>query len=242
VVPTPTPDTSRVRATAPPVDDPVQDAGRTGDAGDIRAEPPIGEDPEPSPVVETSTVVETSPSVEPSTSPVADLADPSPEPTVTPPPPAPEWTMSFGSDLLGDTSWLSLVNSNVQGKMDKAVRYSQTVTGSLVGSKRALTRINLEYWGSVQGTTGNAELRLFLDSPAGRYEYRASASVVSVNLAPDGSAVYRFRGSYVLTKAPVAAESMPHDGSIMLTLGFWSNETSDETSLYVSAIELVEAP
>jgi hypothetical protein len=150
--------------------------------------------------------------------------------------------MSFGSDLLGDTSWLSLVNSNVQGKMDKAVRYSQTVTGSLVGSKRALTRINLEYWGSVQGTTGNAELRLFLDSPAGRYEYRASASVVSVNLAPDGSAVYRFRGSYVLTKAPVAAESMPHDGSIMLTLGFWSNETSDETSLYVSAIELVEAP
>jgi hypothetical protein len=35
---------------------------------------------------------------------------------------------------------------------------------------------------------------------------------------------------------------MPHDGSIMLTLGFWSNETSDETSLYVSAIELVEAP
>jgi hypothetical protein len=34
---------------------------------------------------------------------------------------------------------------------------------------------------------------------------------------------------------------MPHDGSIMLTFGFWSDETSDETSLYASDLELVEA-
>jgi RNA polymerase sigma-70 factor (ECF subfamily) len=238
--PAPTLDASRVGATAPRVDRPVSDSGRTRDAGDLRAEPPIVDKPDPSQVADPSPVVEPSPSVDPSPSPDA---DPSPEPTVTPPPePAPEWTMSFGSDLLGDTSWLSLVNSKIQGKMGNTVRYSQTVTGSLVGSKRALTRINLEYWGSVQGTAGNVELRLFLDSPAGRYEYRASASVISVNIAPDGSAIYRFRGSYMLTKAPVAAEAiMPHDGSITLTLGFWSNETSDEISLFANALELVEA-
>jgi len=146
--------------------------------------------------------------------------------------------MSLGSDLLGDTSWLSLVNSTVQGKVGKAVHYSQTVTGSLVGPKRALTRIDLEYWGSVQGQGGDAELRLFLDAPAGSYEYRASASLESVNLAQDGSTVYRFTGSYALTRAaPVAAGAiMPHDGSITLTIDFWS-----DGSLYASGLELVEA-
>ncbi len=145
--------------------------------------------------------------------------------------------MSFGSDLLGDTSWLSLESSTVQGKVGKTVRYSQTVTGSLVGSKRELTRINLEYWGSAKGEAGNAEFRLFLDAPAGSCEYRASASLESVNLAEDGSAVYRFTGSYALTTAPVAAQAiMPHEGKITLTIKFWS-----DGSLYASDLELVEA-
>jgi hypothetical protein len=144
--------------------------------------------------------------------------------------------MSFGSDLLGDTSWLSLVDTSVQGKVGTAFRYSQTVTGSLVGSKRELTRINLEYWGSAQGKAGNAELRMFLDTPAGSAQYRASASLESVNLAQDGSAVYRFRGSYARTTAPVAAGAvMPQDGSFTLTLNFWS-----DGSLYASDLELVE--
>jgi hypothetical protein len=144
--------------------------------------------------------------------------------------------MSFGSDLLGDTSWLSLENSTVQGKVGTAVRYRQTVTGSLVGSKRELTRINLEYWGSVKGNVGNAEFRLLLDAPAGRCGYRASASLESVNLAQDGSAVYRFTGTYDLTSAPVAAQAiMPQHGSITLTLSFWS-----DGSLYASGLELVE--
>ena len=227
--PAPTPDTPKVRATSPRVDRSVSDSGRTRDAGDLRAEPPIVDKPEPSPVVESTQ------SVEPSPSPVA---DPSPEPTVTPPPPppAPEWTMSFGSDLLGDTSWLSPVNTSVSGKVGKAFRYSQTVTGSLVGSKRELTRINLEYWGSAKGKAGNAELKLYLDEPAGRYEYRASASLASVTLAEDGSAVYEFRGTYALTSSPAAEAIMPHDGSIRLTLSFWS-----DGSLYASSLELVEA-
>jgi RNA polymerase sigma factor (sigma-70 family) len=235
--PTPTPDTSRVRATPPPVDHPAFDAGRTGDAGDIRAEPPIVEEPETSPVVEVSEIVEASPSVEAPPSPVVDLADPSPEPPVTPPPPAPEWTMSFGSDLLGDTSSLSLVNgSTVQGKVGKAVRYYQVVTGSLGGPNRTITRIYVEYWGSAKGKAGNAEFLFVLDTAAGRYEYRATASLASVNLAQDGSAVYTFTGWYARGAAPAAvAAIMPHEGKITLTLDFWS-----DASLYASAIELVE--
>lgn len=225
-----TPDTSRVRATSPPVDHPVSERGRTGDAGDIRAEPPVVVEPEPSPVV-----VEPSPAVEPSPSPVV---SPSPEPTVTPPTPAPEWTMIFASDLLGETLSLSLESSKVQGKVSKAVRFSETVTGSLDGPKDAVPRIYLEYFGSSDGKTGNAEFWLFLDTPAGRYEYRATASLASFTLAQDGSAVYGFTGWYELTTAPAAAEaSMPHDGSITLDLSFWA----DGTSLYRTGIDLVES-
>ena len=147
--------------------------------------------------------------------------------------------MSFASDLLGETSSLSLVNSTVQGKVGKAVRYSQTVTGSLGGPKHVVTRIYLEYWGSAEGQAGNAEFWLFLDRPEGRYEYRASAGLTSVAEPEDGTAAYSFTGSYGLTTAPAAAEAgMPHDGSITLTLDFWS----DGASLYASGLELVEAP
>jgi hypothetical protein len=190
-----TPDPSRVRATSPPVDPPAFERGRTGDASEIRAEPPVVVEPEPSPVVEPS------PAVEPSPSPVV---SPSPEPpTVTPPPPAPEWTMRFASDLLGEPSSLSLASSKSPGK---ALRFSQTVTGSLDGPKDTVTGIYLEYWGS--GKAGNAEVWLFLDTPAGRYEYRAIASLASVTPAQDGS---------------VAEASMPHDGSITLELSFWAD-------------------
>jgi hypothetical protein len=219
-----TPDPSRVRATSPPVDDPAFERGRTGDAGDIRAEPPVVVEPEPSPVVEPS------PAVEPSPSPVV---SPSPEPTVTPPPPAPDWTMRFASDLLGEPSSLSLVSSRIPGK---ALRFSETVTGSLDGPKDTVTGIYLEYWGS--GKAGNAEVWLFLDTPAGRYEYRAIASLASVTPAQDGSVVYVFTGWYEQTTAPAAAEaSMPHDGSITLDLSFWA----DGESLYRTGMELVES-
>jgi hypothetical protein len=217
-----------------PDDHRVFDAGRTGDAGDIRAEPPILEEPEPSPVAEPS------PSVEPSPSPEV---SPTPEPTETPPPTAPEWTMSFASDLLGEPSSLTLVSSKVQGKAGKAVRFSQTVTGSLDGPKDTVTRIYLEYWGSGEGKAGSAEFWLFLDTPAGRYEYRATASLVSVTAAEDGNAVYGFTGSYALTTAPAAAEAgMPHDGLITLELSFLVDGTlADGTSLYRTGMELVES-
>jgi RNA polymerase sigma factor (sigma-70 family) len=241
VVPTPTPDTSRVRATSPPVDKPVFDGGRTGDAGEIRVDPPIVEEPEPSPVVETSQVVEpspvveTSPVVEPSPSPDA---DPSPEPSETPPLPAPEWTMSFGHDFLGDTSSFSLVSSAFQGKVGRAVSYSQVVTGSMVGRNRTVTRIYVEYWASAKGKgAGNAGFLFVLDTPVGRYEYRATASLVSVAISEDGSAVYRFTGQYERSTAPVAAEAiMPREGKITLTLDFWS-----DASVYANSIQLVEA-
>ena len=227
-----TPDTPKVRVAGTHVVHPAFDAGRTGDAGEIRAEPPIVEEPKPSPLAEPS------PSVEPSPSPEV---SPSPDPTVTPPTPAPKWTMSFASDLLGETSSVSLVSSKVQGKVGKAARFSQTVTGSLDGPNDAVTRIYLEYWGSVsgEGKAGKAEFfALFLDTPAGRYEYQATASLSSVTPDADGSAVYGFTGSYALTTAPAAAEAgMPHDGLITLELSFWA----DGTSLYRTRMALVES-
>jgi RNA polymerase sigma-70 factor, ECF subfamily len=223
------PDTSRVRETPPPADHPASDRGRTGDAGDTRAEPPVVVEAEPTPVIEPS------PSVEPSPSPEV---SPPPEPTVTLPPPAPEWSTSFASDLLGETRSFSLASSSVQGKVGKAVQFSQIATGSMGWRNRAVTGIYLEYSCSAKGQAGDADLRLFLDTPAGRYEYRAKASLASVTLAEDGSAVYEFTGWYELNTAPAVAEAiMPHDGSMTLTVDIWSDR-----SLYASGLELVESP
>lgn len=148
--------------------------------------------------------------------------------------------MSFASDLLGETSSLRLASSKVQGKPAKTVRFSQTVTGSLDGPEGASTRVYIEYWGwgSGEGKGGNAKFWLFLDTPAGRYEYQATASLASVTDAQDGSAVYGFTGSYALTSAPAATEAgMPHDGLIMLDLSFWAGGTP----LYRTAMGLVES-
>jgi hypothetical protein len=144
--------------------------------------------------------------------------------------------MSFGSDLLGETSSLSLVSSTVQGKVGKAVSYSQVVTGTMGRRNRTVTGIYVEYWGSAKGKAGNAELMFVLDTPAGRYEYRATASLASAALAEDGSGVYGFTGWYARSTAPAAAEAlMPHEGKITLTLEFWN-----DGSLYASGLKLVE--
>jgi hypothetical protein len=145
--------------------------------------------------------------------------------------------MSFASGLLGKTSSLSLVSSTVQGKVGKAVSYSQVVTGSMGGRKRKIIRIYVEYWGSAKGKAGNADLLFVLDTSVGRYEYRATASLASITtLAQDGSAVYTFTGWYARSTAPAAAEAiMPHEGKITLTLDFWS-----DGSLYASGLQLVE--
>ncbi len=92
---------------------------------------------------------------------------------------------------------------------------------------------------SGEGKAGKAEFfALFLDTPAGRYEYQATASLASVTPAQDGSAVYGFTGSYALTTAPAAAEAgMPHDGIITLDLSFWA----DGTSLYRTGMAFVES-
>ena len=146
--------------------------------------------------------------------------------------------MGFASDLLGEASSLSLVSDKVQGKPGKSVRFSQTVTGSLDGPG-ASTRVYVEYfgwWG--EGKGGNAEIWLFLDTPAGRYEYRARVAIASVTPAQNGGAVYGFTGAYALTTAPVAAEAgMPLTGSITLDLSL----SADGGTIYRTGMQLVES-
>ena len=180
-------------------------------------------------------------SVEPSPSPEV---SPSPEPTVTPPTPAPEWTMSFASDLLGETSSSRLRARMVQGKAGKAVRFSQTVTGSLGdGPGMRSTRIYIEYWGSGFGPRarrGNAKFfALFLDTPAEGTSIKRQPRSPQSPVAQDGSAVYGFTGSYALTYGPAAAEaSMPHDGNDHARLCL---SGPAERPIYRTAMGLVES-
>ena len=227
--------TPKVHVAPSPVHHRVFDAARTGDAGQIRAEPPIVGEPDPSAVAEASPSVSPSPTVEPSPSPEV---SPSPEPTVTPPPPAPEWGMDFASDLLGETTALSLDTSTVEGSAGKNTAFSQSVTGTLKNGKGRSTGVQVEYWGATGGSNGLAHLRFSLDTPAGTYEYEATAALTSLGRAEDGTTVYTFMGGYSLSSAPDVAEAgMPHDGVITLELSFWS----DRTSLYLAAMGLAES-
>jgi RNA polymerase sigma-70 factor (ECF subfamily) len=212
----------------PPVDDPLTDRLATDKHRRIEAEPPLLIKPVPTPTVEPSPTVETTPV--PAVSP--------PPPSVAPPPPAPEWAMSFVSDILGETTTLSRGASKVEGAAGKNLLFSQTVTGALDGPGDASTQIYVEYWGSAEGSRGTADFWLFLDTPEGRFEYRASANLTAIVMEEEGAAVYAFTGSYVLTSAPEAAVTgMPHDGSLSLDLSFWS----DGTSLYESRLELLDS-
>ena len=123
--------------------------------------------------------------------------------------------MSFASDLLGETS-LTLGASKVEGKAGKSLVFSQTASGTLDGPQPS-ARVYVEYWGSADGGQGSAEFWLFLDTPPGRYEYRATAGLSALTVAEDGSAVYTFTGPYTLDTAPaVNEEGMPHEGTISL--------------------------
>jgi len=230
----PTPDASRVRAKPPRVHHPVIERGRTGDSGEIRAEPPVVVEPEPSPVIEPTPAPDPSPSPQP-------VVDPVP----TPPPPAPDWNLSFTSSVAIGHPQLELVKSRVNGRAGADILFSQTASGPLVaGKRREVGHLYVEYWGSAEGPQGSSTFWIFLDTPDGRYRYDASASLESTSPGPDETSTYTFRGAYELVDWPGSAQGVepspdvPNEGAITLALGFWS----DETTLYRVELGLAETP
>jgi RNA polymerase sigma factor (sigma-70 family) len=199
---------------------------------------PVEEPATEEPVVTDPTVPVEDPVVTDPTVPVEPVAPP-------PPPPAPEWAMTFDSSVPMGEPELSLVDSRVNGTAGKDIVFMQVASGPTFDiDGEQYGRLYVEYFGEAEGARSWLEIWLMVDTPVGRYEYRANGGVASVVEAEDGSTTYVLTAPYHLTKAPVIADgtSEPdaalHDGLATLTLKFWS----DRSSLYASILSLDEAP
>jgi hypothetical protein len=173
---------------------------------------------------------------------------PGPEGPPPPPPPAPDWSASFLSTVdLGAVSLSQVRPEMTSGTADRDMIFSETLTGPRVALDGTyLGSIYLEYWGWAQPTRGQANLRMYIDGPAGvsdRYVYETVGSLQSSVQESDGTWTYVFGGHYAVTGTPASMateegpEIVPHDGVFQLTLRFWQ----DGTTLFQAALTLNEA-
>jgi RNA polymerase sigma-70 factor, ECF subfamily len=205
----------------PPAEDRLQAAR---DTTDIKAEPPIVVEPEPSPEPETS------PAPEPVTEPPPEPS-PEPSPTPPPPPPVPDWSFDVTSSTTSVESCScsadgELVASQDDGAPDDLFTFSQAIRGGARDAVGDLTwPFALQQWGEIRPSGGRLEYRLMLSSGSGKYLYGGTAALAEVTEIPDGGTVYRFEGTFDLTKASQPVAGLPWRGFVSATIRVWSDGT-----------------
>lgn len=166
--------------------------------------------------------------------------DPSGTPTVPPPPPpAPAWSGSFDTSVGLGAANLTEVSQRVTGQSSPQTFFGQTLQGPVIGPKgRELGSVYVDFGGSLTDTQGSlSSLWLWVTTPEGQYRYAAGGTLASVERATDGSTTYVFTGGYSLSSVPsTLATTVPHDGTIAITLRFWSDGT-----LYATSVSMTES-
>jgi len=208
-------------------------------------EPPIGPIENPRKLDRSKTKMIPAVVVSPPASPApSSTGSPSPSPSGSPSPsptpilPAPPWDLTLESSVLRNAGPFSLVSSHVLGTVDREIVFSQAVTGQGLDAKgKPAWNLYAEYWGSAQPAVGTVNFWFFLDTPAGRYSYQATGTLKSLLPNEDGGVSYTFTGSYSLTGGPISHDLVPHDGSVVLVLGFWQ----DGATLYAVDLSLLES-
>ncbi len=101
--------------------------------------------------------------------------------------------------------------------------------------------VHVEYWGSMDDSSGMAGLWLWVDTPDGTYRFDGRGFLTSVSGAKGEGVTYEFSGSYVLAEQqdssvdPATMDTLPlHGGTFELRLRFWL----DGTSLYSVGLKL----
>jgi RNA polymerase sigma-70 factor (ECF subfamily) len=197
---------------------------------------------EPSPTV-SPTVASETPSPVPTESPSPEpTEEPSPDPVPTVPPP-PAWSFDLSSSVGLGAGQFEQTSSKVSGRAGQHVIFSETAvaprsdsTGSRMGW------VHVEYWGSMNDSSGMAGLWLWVDSPEGSYRFDGRGTLTSVTGAKGEGVTYVFSGSYALVEQPLlssdtTADVALNDGTFELRLRFWL----DAKSLYSASLKLSEA-
>ena len=121
---------------------------------------------------------------------------------------------------------------------ETAVAPRSAGTGSRMGW------VHVEYWGSMQDSSGLAGLWLWVDSPDGSYRFGGRGTLLSVTGAKGEGVTYVFSGSYALSEqSELSADTATVDnlalqsGTFELRLRFWL----DGKSLHSTILKLSEA-
>jgi hypothetical protein len=115
--------------------------------------------------------------------------------------------------------------------------FEETVEGDVTGPKgKQIGSVYLDFGGSKSAAGGAlSSLWLWVDAPEGRYQYSATAVLTGVTPLADGSTTYVFSGDYHLSGLPATLRTeVPHDGTIVVSLGFWPDGTLFATSVTMS--------
>jgi hypothetical protein len=126
---------------------------------------------------------------------------------------------------------LSVIAQHVSA--DGAI-FEETVQGNVVGPRgKQLGSVYVDFGGSKTTTSGSlSSLWLWLNAPEGRYQYVANGTLTAVTMQSDGSSTYVFSGDYHLAGLPATLHTdVPHDGAIVISLGFWSDGTLFATNV-----------
>jgi hypothetical protein len=188
---------------------------------------PAQEVPAPTDPTGTDTGEVPPPETDPGTTPTE---DPVPVPPVLPPA-APEWSYDFASSIDSvetcacDSSSVAS-GSRIQKLDDGGFSFSQVIRGgaSDAGGDVAWP-FSLQQWGDVGTTDGRIDYRFRLTSSTGVFLYYGSGVLAETTQNEDGSAMYRFEGTFELLMNKTVIPGLPSRGFVSLTIGVWQDGT-----------------
>jgi RNA polymerase sigma-70 factor (ECF subfamily) len=196
--------------------------------GDLPVEEtaPVIEETTPAPSEEPT--ASESPATNPSESP---SSSPTGEPTPPPPPAVPAWSYDFVSSTASvescgcDAASVSPL-ARIEATEGGGFTFAKQIRGAARdASGDASWLYSLSQWGDVNGPDGHLEFRFRLTSAAGVFLYYGNGTLAEVVASADGSAAYRFEGTFELLTPQVAAPGLPTRGFVSATLGVWQDGT-----------------
>ena len=178
--------------------------------------------------------------------------DPAPEeppvppvdPSLPPPlPPAPAWSYDFVTstesvETCACDGSSTASSSRIERLEEGGFSFSQVVRGGVRDSGGDVTwPFSLQQWGRVGGESdGRIEYRFRLSSGAGTFLYYGSGVLAVVTDHEDGSATYRFEGTFDLLVPQSVAPGLPYRGFASVTIGVWQDQT-----IYTGSFTLQDA-
>ena len=165
-----------------------------------------------------------------------------PVPPVVILPPAPAWSYDFSSSVDSVETCVcdgssNALGSRVQQLAEGGFSFAQVVRGGAgdAGGDVAWP-FSLQQWGRIGASEGQIDYHFRLTSSAGVFLYYGSGVLAETVQNDDGSAMYRFEGTFDLMTTQTVSPGLPSRGFTSITMGVWQDGT-----IYVGSLALQDA-